>query len=247
MTNEEYLDSEVEQVQAYAGPAIRFSHIDANEDGLRPYQSDLKHKVYKEWDHYNNVMLQMPTGTGKTIVFTSIVCDVQRWCMAHQPEAKILIVAHRKELIEQASDKLGRLLHGIIQSGKPMHLDRMVQVASIQTFMSHRNYDTMSGLNFCFIIIDEAHHSMAPGYQKLWEMFPQSKKLGVTATPWRMSHSGFTRSMVVSCFREALNGLSMRDISPTTTISLFTVLQRFSVVSMILTVMEWTVTIWSRN
>ena len=192
MTNEEYLDSEVEQVQAYAGPAIRFSHIDANEDGLRPYQSDLKHKVYKEWDHYNNVMLQMPTGTGKTIVFTSIVCDVQRWCMAHQPEAKILIVAHRKELIEQASDKLGRLLHGIIQSGKPMHLDRMVQVASIQTFMSHRNYDTMSGLNFCFIIIDEAHHSMAPGYQKLWEMFPQSKKLGVTATPWRMSHSGFT-------------------------------------------------------
>lgn len=67
-----------------------------------------------------------------------------------------------------------------------------IQVASIQTFVSRRNYDTMLQLRFDFIIIDEAHHSMAPGYQKLWDMFPHSKKLGVTATPWRMSHSGFT-------------------------------------------------------
>lgn len=192
MTNEEFLDGEVEQVQAYAGPKIRFSHIEANDEGLRPYQSDLKHRVYHELEHYNNVMLQMPTGTGKTIVFTSIVCDMQCWCLSNRPDAKILIIAHRKELIEQASSKLGHLLHGIIQSGKPMHLNRMIQVASIQTFMSRRNYDTMREQNFCFIIIDEAHHSMAPGYQKLWKMFPESKKLGVTATPWRMSHSGFT-------------------------------------------------------
>jgi superfamily II DNA or RNA helicase len=134
----------------------------------------------------------MPTGTGKTIVFTSIVRDIRKWCQRNSKDSKILIVAHRKELIEQASNKLGSLTHGIIQSGKPQQLSLPIQVASIQTFMSRRNYETMRLQRFDFIIIDEAHHSMAPGYQKLWDMFPKSKKLGVTATPWRMSHSGFT-------------------------------------------------------
>lgn len=103
----------------------------------------------------------MPTGTGKTIVFTSVVKDIRRWCEEHSPESKILIVAHRKELIQQASDKLGKIPHGIIQSGKPQDLDKPVQVASIQTFISRRNYETMRKLRFDFIIIDEAHHSMA--------------------------------------------------------------------------------------
>lgn len=191
-SNLDYLDEEVEQVSAFAGPAIRFSHIEADNAGLRPYQAEMKFKVYSLWDKMDNVMLQMPTGTGKTIVFTSVVKDIRKWCVEHSPESKILIVAHRKELIDQASRKLGAIPHGIIQSGKRQRLDLPIQVASIQTFISRRNYDTMLRLRFDFIIIDEAHHSMAPGYQKLWDMFPNSKKLGVTATPWRMSHSGFT-------------------------------------------------------
>lgn len=189
---ETYLDEEVDIVIPFERPAIRFTHIEANNEGLRPYQEEMKRDVYALWDRIDNVMLQMPTGTGKTIVFTSIVKDIRRWCIKNSPKSKILIVAHRKELIDQASGKLGKLLHGIIQSGKPMHLERPIQVASIQTFMSRRNYEDMRLLQFDFIIIDEAHHSMASGYQKLWEMFPHSKKLGVTATPWRMSHSGFT-------------------------------------------------------
>ena len=189
---ESYLDQEVDVVQPFEGPAIRFSHIEANNDGLRPYQSEMKQDVYNLWDKIDNVMLQMPTGTGKTIVFTSIVRDIRKWCQRNSKDSKILIVAHRKELIEQASNKLGSLTHGIIQSGKPQQLSLPIQVASIQTFMSRRNYETMRLQRFDFIIIDEAHHSMAPGYQKLWDMFPKSKKLGVTATPWRMSHSGFT-------------------------------------------------------
>jgi len=189
---ESYLDQEVDEVKAFEGPAIRFSHIEANNDGLYKHQADIKQKIYALWDKIDNVMLQMPTGTGKTIVFASIVKDIRRWCQQHSKESKIVIIAHRKELIEQASNKLGKLPHGIIQRGKPQQLDLPVQVASIQTFMSRRNYETMRKQRFDFIIIDEAHHSMAPGYQKLWEMFPNSKKLGVTATPWRMSHSGFT-------------------------------------------------------
>lgn len=188
----DYWDEEVEQVTAFDGPAISFSHIEADNTGLRPYQAEMKLKVYSLWDRMDNVMLQMPTGTGKTIVFTSVVKDIRKWCVRHSPDSKILIVAHRKELIDQASKKLGTIAHGIIQSGKNQRLDLPIQVASIQTFISRRNYDTMLQMRFDFIIIDEAHHSMAPGYQKLWNMFPHSKKLGVTATPWRMSHSGFT-------------------------------------------------------
>lgn len=187
----EYLDEEVERVEAYRGPQIQFSHIIANNVGLRPYQAEMKNEVYALWDYMDNLMIQMPTGTGKTIVFTSIVRDIMRWCKAHSPQSKILIVAHRKELIRQASSKIKDIPHGIIMSGEKLQMNHMIQVASIQTFMSRRNYDTMRDYPFDFIIIDEAHHSMASGYQKLWEMYPHSKKLGVTATPWRMNHSGF--------------------------------------------------------
>ena len=188
---EDYLEQEVERVEAFSGPAIRFSHIENDSTGLRPYQKQMKDEVYSLWDKMDNLMIQMPTGTGKTIVFTSIVRDILRWCKAHSLESKILIVAHRKELITQASDKLKDVPHGIIMSGTKQELYHMIQVASIQTFMSRRNYDTMRHYRFDFIIIDEAHHSIASGYQKLWEMYPHSKKLGVTATPWRMNHCGF--------------------------------------------------------
>lgn len=188
---EEYLDQEVERVEAFAGPDIQFSHIEADTAGLRPYQLKMKEEVYSLWDRMDNLMIQMPTGTGKTIVFTSVVRDIQRWCKQHSPESKILIVAHRKELITQASGKLKDVPHAIIMSGTKQQMQHMVQVASIQTFMSCRNYETMRHYRFDFIIIDEAHHSIASGYQKLWEMYPNSKKLGVTATPWRMNHCGF--------------------------------------------------------
>ena len=96
--NESYLDQEIESVKPFEGPVIRFSHIEADDSGLRPYQMEIKHQVYALWDKMDNVMLQMPTGTGKTIVFTSIVKDILRWCKQHSPDSKILIIAHRKEL-----------------------------------------------------------------------------------------------------------------------------------------------------
>ena len=93
---ESYLDEEVDVVQPFEGPAIRFSHIEANDDGLRKYQADIKKQIYDLWDKIDNVMLQMPTGTGKTIVFASIVRDILKWCQNHSKESKILIIAHRK-------------------------------------------------------------------------------------------------------------------------------------------------------
>lgn len=173
---------------------IRFSDIETNDTILFPYQKEMKHLVFSKWDQMNNIMVQMPTGTGKTILFASIVRDIRNWIIENKSNSHILVLAHVRELIQQASDKLRKrgIDNGIIMSGSPMNLDRIVQVASIQTFASAKNIDRMSTEHFDFIIIDEAHHSMASRYQTLWDMFPMSKKLGVTATPWRMNHSGFT-------------------------------------------------------
>lgn len=174
---------------------IVYSKIETKDSILFPYQSEMKHKVFSMWDTMNNIMVQMPTGTGKTILFASIVRDIRRWMAENEiTNSHILILAHVRELIQQAAEKLQKrgIESGIIMSGFPEQLDKVVQVASIQTFMSAKNKERFAKEKFDFIIIDEAHHSMAPRYQELWELFPESKKLGVTATPWRMDHSGFT-------------------------------------------------------
>ena len=161
---------------------------------LRPYQQSAKGQIFSAWDDCDNVMFQMPTGTGKTRLFTSIISDIKAWGIITQKEPKILIIAHRVELIEQISDNLDRykVSHGIIAGGKERNLRPLVQVASIQTITHRTNKDVASSLHVDFIIIDEAHHSIANSYKKLWELYPQAKKLGVTATPWRMNHLGFT-------------------------------------------------------
>jgi len=173
---------------------IRYSDIETSDAMLFPYQKEMKHLVFSKWDTMNNVMVQMPTGTGKTILFASIVRDIRNWIISNHKHSHVLILAHVRESIQQAADKLQKrgIDSGIIMSGFPRQLDKIVQVASIQTFMSERNKDVMAMEKFDFIIIDEAHHAMSPRYRNLWDMFPKSKKLGVTATPWRMDHSGFT-------------------------------------------------------
>ena len=161
---------------------------------LRSYQQTAKNNIFATWDDCDNIMFQMPTGTGKTRLFTSIISDIKAWGILTQKEPKILIIAHRVELIEQISDNLNRykVTHGIIAGGKERNLRPLVQVASIQTITHRTNRDVANSLGVDFIIIDEAHHSTANSYQKLWELYPNAKKLGVTATPWRMNHLGFT-------------------------------------------------------
>jgi len=160
---------------------------------LRPYQQHAKEEIFEAWDEHDNVMFQMPTGTGKTRLFTSIISDIKSWGILNSVDTKILIIAHRIELIEQISESLSkyRIPHGVIAGGKERDLRQHVQVASIQTITHHSNMSAAQDLNVNFIIIDEAHHSMANSYKKLWTMYEGAKKLGVTATPWRMNHSGF--------------------------------------------------------
>ena len=164
---------------------------------LRDYQQLAKEEIFSKWNLVDNILYQMPTGTGKTRLFTSIIRDINIWGLRHNINYRILIIAHRSELIEQSSRSLDkyRIKHGVLAGTMKdkRDLTQAIQVASIQTITHPANQCMIDDLKFDFIIIDEAHHAVANSYQKLWEYCPDAKKLGVTATPWRMNNSGFAQ------------------------------------------------------
>ncbi len=170
-----------------------YKEISRTDKTLRPYQQQAKENIFSAWDECDGVMFQMPTGTGKTRLFSSIISDIKTWGVQNNEDVKILIIAHRIELIDQISENLDRykVSHGIIAGGKQRDLRYPVQVASVQTITHRNNLDVASDLNVNFIIVDEAHHCVANSYKTLWRMYPNAKKLGVTATPWRMNNGGF--------------------------------------------------------
>lgn len=167
-------------------------YADWNEiDGtLRPYQIKAKEDILSAWQKVRHVMMQMPTGTGKTRLFVSLIADIRKNC----PDAKVLIVTHRKELVEQISHSLSdhyHLSHGILAGNLSRDETENILVASIQT-LKKRGSDCVSQL-VDYIIVDEAHHSLASSYKELWDRYPQAKKLGVTATPCRLRKTSFTQ------------------------------------------------------
>lgn len=160
---------------------------------LRPHQIEAKAKIFEAWTKYDSVMLQMPTGTGKTYLFTSLINDIiNTYKLAHK-DIKILIVAHRTELLDQISATLNKfgIAHGFIQGAREQYLWKRVQVGSIMSLLTDKNYYNVCRQNFDYIIVDEAHHSLADTYIRLFGLFPNAKKLGVTATPWRLNHESF--------------------------------------------------------
>lgn len=174
---------------------MEISEIKLCNDNLRLHQTEAKIKIFNAWKDYNSVMLQMPTGTGKTYLFTSIVKDIVNAYRSAHEEINILIVAHRMELLDQISATLNRfeIPHGFIQGSREQHLWRRVQVGSIMSLLTDKNVLNTQRQKFDFIIVDEAHHSLADTYVKLFNLFPQAKKLGVTATPWRLNHESFLK------------------------------------------------------
>ena len=154
-------------------------------------------------------MVQMPTGVGKTHLMAEAIREefkINKFKIQNSSAVTsggVLVVAHRIELIDQISrtlDKFG-IEHGLIVSGKPVDETKQVQVASIQT-LARRILETSKGnSDFSLIIIDEAHHALAKTYKMLWDRWPSARFLGLTATPCRMNHAGFTelfRKILVS-------------------------------------------------
>ena len=170
-----------------------YSDINKDDSTLRPYQQKAKKEIFESWDEVDNVMFQMPTGTGKTRLFTSIIRDINEYSKQRREPVKILIIAHRTELIDQIDESLTkyRVPHNVIAGGRDRDYKYPVNVASIQTITHPSNLKEAKKLNVQFVIIDEAHHALATTYKKLWSLYPGSKKLGVTATPWRMNHQSF--------------------------------------------------------
>ena len=173
--------------------SINFSELDPySDDSLRDYQIENKIKIYDAWKKHRSVMLQMPTGTGKTRVFVSIAKDLHNWGAKNKRAVRVLILAHRKELIEQISENVGLkygLAHGLIVSQNVEQRKYPFQVGSVPTL--NRRLFKWSSNDFDVIIIDEAHHVKAQSYRNILKEYPKAKILGVTATPYRLNGAGF--------------------------------------------------------
>lgn len=151
---------------------------------LRPYQQAAKAAVLDEWDRgVDKTLLVLPTGTGKTIVFSAVAEE------AVKRGGRVLILAHRGELLEQAADKLEKStgLRSSLEKAESSCLGSWYRVAvgSVQSLQRPSRLDRFAPDYFTNIIIDEAHHCLSDGYQRVLEHFSAAKVLGVTATPDR--------------------------------------------------------------
>jgi superfamily II DNA or RNA helicase len=143
---------------------------------LRDYQIEMLDRLERAWQGHRSVLVQMPTGTGKTVLLAEVV----RGQMKLVDAPSVLIVAHRRELIEQIRNTLKR--YGLDGAN--------VVVESIQKLSSPTSQ--LSPVNYQLVIVDEAHHALAKTYRTLWERWPEAKFLGLTATPCRLSGEAFT-------------------------------------------------------
>ena len=210
---------------------------------LFDYQEDMVKRVQEAFKHHDAVMVQMPTGTGKTMVLANIVFSFLEKC--NHP---IWIVAHRRELVSQIKDTLNKSLlifskthpssltlkGGSTAFPKPLSpqgtgdvtalrcseplrskvggpskvspdclpagasegalsssylISTSIKVTSIQWLARHYvEMEEKPGL----IVIDEAHHALAEIYAEVMNAYPKAKKLGLTATPYRLNGKGFT-------------------------------------------------------
>lgn len=182
-------------------PSISLSQKNSHPYPLRDYQVELIKTIYQHWKNgQNKVLAQLPTGAGKTICFASITSEFA--CRGE----KVIILAHREELVLQAADKIRSVTHqevGIIKANYKPNYSLPVQVASVFSLVRRQQVIDKVGL----IIIDEAHHSTAKTYRQIIERYPSAYQLGVTATPIRLDGVGFR-----DLFDELVCGLTIKEL-----------------------------------
>lgn len=132
---------------------------------LRDYQSKIIEEVLENFKTLPRQLIVVPTGGGKTVIFSSIVARLG---------LKTLVLAHTNELVEQATKTLRQIAPRVFWEVMT------IQKASIQS-----NKESLAKEGFGLIIVDECHRIAAPSYQGLINLCPQAKLLGVTATPYR--------------------------------------------------------------
>jgi superfamily II DNA or RNA helicase len=151
---------------------------------LRPYQEAARAAIHGEWDQgHKRTLLVLPTGTGKTIVFAAVAEDQVR------RGERVLVLAHRGELLEQAAQKIGTVsgLGCAVEKAEQSSAGSWyrITVGSVQTLMREKRLDRFEPDHYGTIIVDEAHHILSDSYQRVLDHFPEANVLGVTATPDR--------------------------------------------------------------
>lgn len=151
---------------------------------LRPYQQGAREKVHAEWEAGRlRTLTVLPTGTGKTIVFSAVAEDQVR------AGDRVLILAHRGELLDQAAEKLKKStgLGCAVEKAESSCLNSWyrVTVGSVQSLQRPQRLEKFPHDYFGTIIIDEAHHAITDGYRRILDWFGGARVLGVTATPDR--------------------------------------------------------------
>ena len=149
---------------------------------LFDYQEDMKSRIEKALRLHQSVMAQMPTGTGKTYLLTAVIDSFVK----ANPNMKVWIIAHRRELVSQIEETIKKFYSYSASENDSL----LVSVKAISIQWLSRHYDEIEeepGM----IVIDEAHHALAKTYKEMWERFPKAKFLGLTATPCRLNGKGF--------------------------------------------------------
>jgi len=165
---------------------------------LRPYQEDLIDKTRQALRRNKRVLMQAPTGAGKTAI------TVYMMSRAAEAGKTSVMAVHQNELLTQTSKAMwaGKLEHGMIASGKTRSY-MAAQVASVQTWV--RRMDQYSEPDL--IIIDECHRSAASTYQKILEQYPNARVIGLTATPQRTDGKGLDGT-----YTELVQGPTIRQL-----------------------------------
>jgi superfamily II DNA or RNA helicase len=149
---------------------------------MRPYQVAAKQAVLLKLLTARSTLVEMATGLGKTCLFAWI---------AHEWPGRVLVIAHRDELIRQAAEKIQAITGDLVavEMGRERAEDQLygtkVTVGSVQTLARARRRARFHPDHFSLIVIDEGHHATAVTYREVLDYFGSAKRLFVTATPKR--------------------------------------------------------------
>jgi DNA repair protein RadD len=142
---------------------------------LRDYQNNAVERL----EQTTKALYVLPTGGGKTIVATNLI---ER---AVQRGERVLVLTHRREILQQTSLKLP-IEHGLILAGLNIDLELPVQIASVQTLWARcMRTDKVRLPAANLIVIDEAHHVAAHTWQAIVAEYPNARLIGLSATPCR--------------------------------------------------------------
>lgn len=159
---------------------------------LRDYQAEAIASIQNEWQCVDSTLLVAATGAGKTIMMLALIAEL----LTQNPLARVLLIAHRRELIFQPVERMRDLFPALykrcgIVMGARDDAGAQIVVATVQTLASEKRLQRVLAHGAIdYIFTDEAHHAAADNYKSIYERVGARKHLGVTATPKRSDNKG---------------------------------------------------------